>query len=75
MSDDTFEDDFWDLCERTDNLQRVLALAVSIIETGLIKDMDVQHAFLTKAEDALNDYYQNKLPYSQYKKLNKKVKA
>ena len=74
MKEQDFESDYWDLFELTDNLQRVLALAVSLMENNLAEDMDVKHAFMTKAESVLNEYYKDKLPYEQYKKLNKGAK-
>ena len=55
--------------ERIDELEKMLALAVSILEAK-VDDEDVLFGFLSKAYTHLTDYYQARLPIDQFCKLN-----
>lgn len=72
--DTDFEALFYDAGYKIDRLSYLLNLAVAILENNLADDEDIKITFLAKSEELLNEYYQSKLPFEQYKKLNKGVK-
>lgn len=74
MNDTNYEELFYDAGYKIDKLSQLLNLAVAIFENRLEDDEDIRFSFLTKCEELLNEYYQSKLPFDQFKKLNKGVK-
>ena len=68
MNDD-LEMDLQEAHERIDKLEKMLALAVSLVEAD-IDEEDAVYAFLAKAYMHLTDYYQARLPIDQFCKLN-----
>ena len=68
---DELEGDLLDMAYETDKLHQLIALVVSLLETGLINDEDVRYTLINKLQQSITPYYQAALPFDQYIKLNK----